>query len=147
MKRVLTIAAAVLLTLPVLAEETKKEKKAEPQAKPAVDSPLVAAAKRTNRGAKKRIVITNDDVRTARGHITTTNTNRPVHVPEPLPTPEMVAAENAAKAKVVAAEKAAKADEKKKAEEAKLRRAAEMAEAGEYRPGSDAEEVVPPPTP
>ena len=47
-----------------------------------VDSPLVAAAKRANRGAtpKSKIVITNDTLKKTGGHMTTTNT------PPPMPT-------------------------------------------------------------
>ena len=144
MKRVFTIVTLALLALPLFGEEAKKEKSAEPEVKAAADSPLVAAAKRANRGAKKSVVITNDDVRNSKGHVTTTTMNRSVYVPEPMPTPEMVAAENAAKARVVAAEKAKKQEAEQKVKDEKMRRAAEMAEAGEV-PQTDAEEVVPPP--
>ena len=63
MKRLLAIPAVVLLTLPLAAEETNPPKPApkmvtEPAQKPAVESPLVAAARKTRRGSGKSIVIT-----------------------------------------------------------------------------------------
>lgn len=44
------------------------------------DSPLVKAAKSTNR-SKKSIVITNESLKTSAGHITTTKSQPPVYVP------------------------------------------------------------------
>ncbi|HVS30146.1 MAG TPA: hypothetical protein VMS98_01710 [Thermoanaerobaculia bacterium] len=138
MKRVITLAAAVLLSFPLIAAEEEKGKTTEPQAKPAVDSqakpavdsPMVAAAKRTNRGAKKSIVITNEDVKNSKGRLTTTSVVRQVFVPEPRPTPEMVAAEKAAKARAIEAEQAAKVAAARKAEQDRMERAAYNAEEG-----------------
>ena len=144
MKRLLTLATAALLSFPLLAAEKEQAKPAaaekeqakpaEEKAKPAADSPMVAAAKRTNRGAKKSVVITNDDVKVSKGRLTTTSVVRPVFVPEPKPTPEMVHAEKQAKERAIATEKAAKAETARKAEQERAGRAAAMNE--EY--GEDA---------
>jgi hypothetical protein len=136
MKRLLTLAAAALLSFPLLAAEKEQAKPAEPQAKPAADSPMVAAAKRTNRGAKKAIVITNDDVKVSKGRLTTTSVVRPVFVPEPQPTPEMLHAEKQAKERAVAAEQAAKAAKAEAARKAELEKAARAVGDEEY--GEDA---------
>src|SRR5512146_246160 len=50
-------------------------------AQPASDSPLVRAAKTTNR-AKKRIVITNESLKNSTGHVTTTKNQPPVYEPK-----------------------------------------------------------------
>lgn len=132
MKRIVTIATAALLSLPLFGAEKEKAKTAPEPAKPVADSPLVAAAKRSNRGAKKTIVITNDDLKTATGgHITTTTRSFNVYVPDPVPTMEMVAAENTAKARAASAEKAAKAENERKKTADRIARAAVAAEAGE----------------
>jgi hypothetical protein len=136
MKRTLTILA-VAITLPIAAEETAKPKAAEtakPQAAAAStdgtigstpaaqDSPLVAAARRTNRrGKKPSNVITNQTLARSGDakHVTTTTNQGTLHLPAPAPplspTPEMVAAQKAAEQR----KKAEAEAEKKKAEEAK----------------------------
>ena len=77
MKRLLAIPAMVLLTLPLAAEEGKPPRPAsktvtEPAPRPAVESPLVAAARKTRRGSGKSIVITDDSVKNSKGHVTST---------------------------------------------------------------------------
>ena len=152
MKRLLIIATTALLALPSFGEEKTEEKAADKQAQPqaaqtaqpAPDSPLVAAAKKANRGAKKSVVITNDDLRNSKGHITTTTQSRSLNVADPLPTPEMVHAEKQAKIRTIAAEKAAKDQAVKKAEEEKMQRAAAAAEEGED-PYGDADPAAKPP--
>lgn len=146
-----SIVALAFAALPLLAEEPAK--KPEPAAKPAQasqpaaepDSPLVAAARRTNRLGKKRPanVITNATLTksgSASAHVTTTETQAPLVLPPPLaeppPTPEMLAR---AKAEERRKKDTASAEKKKKdtaAWEEKMKKAAERAEEGMY----DAEE-------
>ena len=151
MKRLLIIATSALLAIPAFGEKTE-EKAAETKAaavqpaQPATDSPLVAAAKKSNRGAKKSIVITNDDLKNSKGHITTTTQSRSLNVAEPLPTPEMVHAEKQAKIRALEAEKAAKDQAAKKAEETKMARAAAAAEDADD-PYGDADPAGKPPEP
>lgn len=76
----------------------------------AKDSPLVQAAKTTNR-SKKRIVITNDSLKGSTGHITTTKSQPPVYQP-----PKMTEAEYQSMHPVKPKEE--KAAEAKKAEAA-----------------------------
>lgn len=140
MKR-MTMILAVLLALPLFAGEQEQEK-----TKPAAgstDSPLVAAAKKTNRAKPKSIVITNHTVKTSTGHITTTTNSRIPIIPEPAPSSEVKYNEERAKAKVEAAKKAAEDQEKEKKRQVEMAKASAKAEHGEY--GTDAEEVVPPP--
>ena len=145
-----SIVALALAALPLVAEEPAKKSEPAPQAaqasqQPAAtaqpqDSPLVAAARRTNRlGKKPSNVITNATLTkagSASAHVTTTETQAPLILPaplaEPAPTPEMVAKARADEQK----KKAAAADEKKKKDlaawEQKTRKAAERAEEGMY---------------
>ena len=140
MKLALSLTLAALVTLPLAAEEAKKT---ADQPKTA-DSPLVAAAKRgrANR-AKKSIVITNETLRTSKGHVTTTTKvdAAPV-IPEPVLGPEAkLLAEkkkNEAAAKALAAKEA---EEKRIAEEkrAKAREGhANQIEEGLYEDGDPA---------
>ncbi len=141
-----SIVALALAALPLFAEEPAK--KTEPAAKPAAasqpappaDSPLVAAARRTNRlGKKPAKVITNSTLTkagSATAHVTTTETQAPLILPPPLaeprPTPEMVAK---AKADDQRKKDAASAEQKRKdtaAWEEKMKKAAERAEEGMY---------------
>lgn len=102
MKRALIISLASALALPLFAEEPAKQ--AQPQSEKQVaapattDSPLVQAAKRSNRrGAKKgTILITNETLRASKGHVTTTAAQAPLNVPEPKPGPEQLVAEKQA---------------------------------------------------
>lgn len=148
-----SIVALAFAALPLLAEEPAKQP--EPAAKPAQasqptepaaqpDSPLVAAARRTNRlGKKPANVITNATLTkagSATAHVTTTETQAPLILPPPLadprPTPEMVAKARAEEQR----KKDAAAQQKKQSDtakwEAKMKQAAERAEEGMY----DAEE-------
>jgi hypothetical protein len=142
MKRALIISLAGALALPIFAEEPKKEAQPQPEQQAAApvstDSKLVQAAKRSNRknGRKGTILITNETLRSSRGHITTAAAQAPLNVPEPKPGPEQ---ELAAKQAKRAADKKriedARADAARKATEHRtsLRRdAAEQAEEGLY---------------
>lgn len=111
MKRALTILAAVI-AIPLLAEEpAKTTTTADTAAKPyqpaptvisapvpaqAPDSPLVAAARRSNRAGKKpKNVITNETLLRGDGapRVITTTNQPALKVPDaPKPTPEMKAA-------------------------------------------------------
>ena len=125
MKRALTILA--LAAVPVFAEEPAKKTPTEAvqpkviSAAPASegDSPLVAAARRMNRGKKSTHKITNANLGKygSTGNITTTARQEPIVMPAPLPesapTPEMVHAaqrEDARKAAKAAADLKAKKD-------------------------------------
>ena len=107
------------------------------------DSPLVAAAKKTNRAKPKSVVITNVTVKTSTGRITTTNNSHIPVIPEPAPSAEVKLNQERDKAKVEAAKKAAEEVEKEKQRQLEMAKAAARMEQGEY--GSDADEIVPPP--
>lgn len=141
MTRFLTIPLLFLAALPLVADGKKPEKATEkPRAEatttaPAeTDSPLVQAMKRANRqGKKPGRVITNETIRSAKGHITTTKEQHPVDVPEPQLSPNELAEQNMvrvrqeeAKVRQLGAEK-----EKKAAEERERRIAASAARAEE----------------
>lgn len=175
MKRLAIITSAVLLSLPLGADEKKTAEKtkqetalAQQQPAPAqlsteapkpTDSPLVAAAKRgaAKRQKSKSKVITNETLdqggRTA--HITTTDSQRQFEFappPPPVqPSAEVIANEQAAARRKAEAEAAAA--KAKKAEEEKKRqaRAAAAMENGELglqdAPADDAEREPLPPTP
>lgn len=147
MKRVLILSLAGALALPLFAEEPKstetKPAEAPKQATAApaanADSPLVQAAKRSNRkngGKKTTIVITNESLRASKGHITTTSAQAPINVPEPTPGPEQQLAEKqakrAAEAKRLEETRAANAKKAAAHREAVRRNAAEGAEEGLY---------------
>ncbi|HYK00936.1 MAG TPA: hypothetical protein VE974_04215 [Thermoanaerobaculia bacterium] len=142
MRRVLIISLTGALALPIFADEPKKE--AQPQsetqavAPAAGDSLMVQAAKRANRRNPKKgtILITNETLRSSKGHITTTAAQAPLNVPEPKAGPEQELREKMAKR---AADRKriedARAEAARKAAEhrGKLRRdAAEQAEEGLY---------------
>lgn len=157
MKRALSILAATVVALPLLAADTQKEKKAEEKpAKPVEkvlgtepstavaasapqqttnDSPLVAAAKRSNRmnGPKKsKTVITNDTLvkDNSSGNVHVTTTEKQYDLPKvqtATPTPE--AEQNAAKAKAADADAKKKADDQKKKDEERKQRSHKMSDA------------------
>lgn len=145
MKRALILSLAGALALPMFAEEPKSTE-AEPAETPkqtaapatTADSPLVRAAKRSNRknGKKATIVITNETLRNSKGHVTTTAAQAPLNVPEPKPGPEQELAEKLAKRAADAKRLAdARAEAAKKAaahRDAIRRNAAEEAEEGMY---------------
>lgn len=150
MKRALTLLVAAF-ALPLLAEEparTTAEKKQQPvnlSAAPAgQDSPLVAAARRSNRlGKKPANVITNKDLKKASdARITTTENQGTLNLPEPMgPTPEMV---QAARLQAEREKRAAEEKRKREAEErrkAKMANAAERAEEGVYADGEGDDEA------
>jgi hypothetical protein len=110
MKRFRVLAAACIIALPVIAAEPKSEepKKSEPETAAAeasktvapADSPLVAAAKKANRFGKKRIVITNDDLKKDGGRImTSTNSGAPVYIPRSSPSQTQQTAQAPAQSK------------------------------------------------
>lgn len=163
MKRALTIVA-VALALPLLAEEPAKKTeekaaaaaKAQPVAKPQPvtltpapagqqDSPLVAAARRSNRlGRKPANVITNKTLRKASdAHITTTENQTALQVPPPPgPTPEMIHAQKREdeRRQREAAEKRKREIEEKRQE--RIANAAERAEEGLYGDGEGDDEAT-----
>lgn len=144
MKRALTLSLAAALALPLFAEEAKKAEPNQAAAAPAatattaVESPLVQAAKRSKkRRAANPVVITNETLKTSKGHVSTAHTERPLlKVPEPQPGPEQKLAQSKAKAASDAkAKQATRTDEQRKmdAEREKTRAAAAMlAEEGLY---------------
>ena len=89
MRRLTTVAAALLIAAPLLAAEAPKTDKPQTQAPQQAaaqqDSPLVAAAKRAIRSRTgKTIVITNETLaRSANGNITTTDTQPAITLPSP----------------------------------------------------------------
>lgn len=152
MKRALTILT--LAALPVLADEPAKKTTAT-QTAPATeaarpktisaapassaDSPLVAAARRTNRAKKSTVRITNANLGkygSGSARITTTSNQEPLVMPAPLP-PSTPPAEVKILAEREEARKAAQIEAQKKEKEEAERRmkaaaAAERAEEGMY---------------
>lgn len=85
MRRLTTLAAALLISAPLFAGDAPKTDKTQMQAAAPQDSPLVAAAKRA---AKKRTgkatVITNETLaKNANAGITTTESQPPITLPNP----------------------------------------------------------------
>lgn len=142
MKRLVILSLAAVLALPLVADEPKKTETAAP-AQPAQaaddvvspsDSPLVAASKRAKRRNRKPSsnVITNETLKSSKGHVTTTSTQRSVNVPVPKLTPQEELLQEqkdlaAHQAKVRTIGEA----EKKKEEEAKQRKLAAAATSAE----------------
>ncbi|HXG58434.1 MAG TPA: hypothetical protein VNL91_05390 [Thermoanaerobaculia bacterium] len=134
-----TYAVTLLLsaTLPLVAAEPQKEAaqgsaqepktdvaQLSPAPEKAIESPLVAAARRANRlGKKPAFVITNATVAqsaAADAHVTTTTTSRSVQVPPPAPSREaQMAANQALDRKAV--ERAAAEKKKEEAQKANSR--------------------------
>lgn len=133
MKHVLIASVALLAAVSLTAQTDKPQ-----QTTTTVDSPLVAAAKKTNRIGKKRIVITDQSVKTSTGHITTTKVLPEVKVRElEKPALQVLATEKKAKEdkdKKLAADRAAAG---KKAADEKQKRLARMAAAEEDGPYGD----------
>src|SRR6266545_4963803 len=77
MKHALIASVALLAAVSLTAQTDKPQ-----QTTTTADSPLVAAAKKTNRAGKKRIVITDESVKTSTGHITTTKVLPEVMMPK-----------------------------------------------------------------
>ena len=97
MKLTLTSLAALLVAGSLVAA-TEKPAIAQTTTT-AFDSPLVAAAKKSNRMGKKRVVITNESLKGSKGHISTTKMQTSFTVAEPAKTEEQVMAETKAKEK------------------------------------------------
>jgi hypothetical protein len=151
MKRTLTTIAAVI-ALPLFAEEQAKTAAAAQPAKPQpaaatvvtapapvrVESPLVAAARRTNRlGKKPANVITNETLvkaGTGSGRVTTTAAQEPIKLPEPS-TPRGGAAEIEARRRLEEHRKAAAVKAQKEKEEAERKRKAMEAAIGAAEEG------------
>lgn len=144
MKMLLLLPLAVLVSMPLHADEPKAQETASAAAEPApADSPLVSAAKRANRLGKKKPanVITNESVKRSKGHITTTTVQHSVDVPKPQMAPSEAAAlkkrqadREAARVRLTAE---AKAREQEEAALAKRARAAAIAEEGYYENPDD----------
>lgn len=136
MKQLLAVTAVCLLALPLAAEEKAKEKEKSGK----VESALVAAARKANRGNAKSVVITDEMVKTSKGHITTSTVDYMPTVPPKDERPTaVVLAEQRAKAR--ADEEKKTADEKAAAEKAQadMQRRARLADAAEnYEDGYDA---------
>ena len=145
MKRALTILA--LAAVPVFAGEPAKKTESETarpktiSAAPAsqTDSPLVAAARRTNRGKKSTRKITNANLGkygSSSANITTTAKQEPIVMPDPLPASEPTAEMKHTAEREAARVAAQEIAEKKRKEEAEAKRkaaaAAERAEEGMY---------------
>ncbi|HYI13729.1 MAG TPA: hypothetical protein VEK57_32120 [Thermoanaerobaculia bacterium] len=155
MKRALTLSLAAILTFPLLAEEPKKadEKAAQPATDTAApapaapgDSAMVQAAKRANRLGRKgtsKIVITNASLKGSKGHVTTTTTQYPVNVPEPVAGPEeKLAKEKASRAADEKRLRSTGTEKEQKAATDREKRLAAAAEAAEDA-GYDMEDVDP----
>jgi hypothetical protein len=141
MKR-LAMALTVLIAAPLFAAEKAAEKKEEP--KP--ESPLVAAAKRTNRQKSTTPIITNATVKTSKGHITTTTITRIPVIPVPAPSAEVKHIEAQARIKAEAAKAEAEARAKEKKQQDEMARKAAAYESGEDS-NEENEVFVPPPDP
>ncbi|HEY4641467.1 MAG TPA: hypothetical protein VII75_09005 [Thermoanaerobaculia bacterium] len=84
MNRALSFAATLMIAAPLFAADPKPVSNPTQQPPAQADSPLVAAAKRTNRlGKKPGYVITNDNLVTTGGHFTTTAQQVPLTTPLP----------------------------------------------------------------
>lgn len=126
MKRTL-ISLAALLAAATLVAAT--EKPAVPQTTTtAPDSPLVAAAKKSNRPGKKRIVITDETVKTSTGHLSTTKFQNDFHVQEPRKPIEVVLAETKARERERAGEREKRAKEAAAAKQKQIARAVAASE-------------------
>lgn len=126
MKRTLISLAALFVAGSLVAAT---EKPATPQTTTAApDSPLVAAAKKSNRIGKKRIVITDDTIKNSTGHLTTTKTQNDFHFAQPEKGAEQVLAETRAKEKERAAEREKVAKSSSEAKQKQIARAAAAAE-------------------
>ena len=143
MKRLLILGALAFLSFPLLADEKKTAaessgKTTAASATPASsDSPLVAAAKRSKRATSKRTVITDETVKTAKGHVTTTDSTYSPKLSEKIePSAEVVANEKRAKERAEAEKRAneergaAAERQRELARKARLAEQAEQAEDG-----------------
>lgn len=142
MKRALTLSMALALALPLAAGD---EKKTAPEAAPATatqpqpaapqqDSPMVRAAKRSNRLGKKSTsrVITNETLKDSKGHITTTKVQPELNTSPVELTPAQLEEKMAASRKAEEARaRVIGAEAEKKAAEEKKRRTAEAAASAE----------------
>jgi len=136
MKRILVTTAMLALALPMLADEPKKSE--EPKPAPAQtttaqpDSPLVAAAKRSNRLGKKSTskVITNATLKTSgqNAHVTTTETLRALPKADVEPSKEVTELQQREKDRKAAADAAAKKEKEEQKRAVKASYAAENAE-------------------
>lgn len=124
MKHALSLTLVALVSLPLFAEEAKQAAETQPKT---ADSPLVAAAKRGRASrAKKSIVITNESLKSSKGHVTTTTIEAAPVVAEPAEGPEakLIAQKKRNDAAIKARE--AKIAEERKAAEEKRAKAREM---------------------
>ena len=143
MKRLLILGSLAFLAVPLLADEKKKadassrKATAAPATASSTDSPLVAAAKRSKRVSSKRIVITDETVKTSTGHLTTTDSTYLPKLSETIaPSLDVVTNEERAKERAeaekrAAAERTAEAERQREmSRKARLAEQAEQAEDG-----------------
>lgn len=84
MRRLTTLAAALLIAAPLFAADAHKTANTQTQTAAPEDSPLVAAAKRAAKGRTgKTIVITNETLARGLTSITTTESQPPITLPTP----------------------------------------------------------------
>ena len=135
----LLIATAVLAALPALAEEQAQTSSAADQPPVAkTESPLAAAARKGKRNdGKKRVIITNESLKDAKGHVSTSYTNIQLPVPTAIAPPktEKELIQEKADQKAAAAAKLAAEQKKKDADKKHLER---MARASEMAEGEEA---------
>jgi hypothetical protein len=85
MRRLTTLAAALLMSAPLIAADAPKTANPQPQAAAQEDSPLVAAAKRATKARTgKTTVITNETLaKNGNFGVTTTDSQPPITLPNP----------------------------------------------------------------
>ena len=143
MKRLTTLAAALLIAAPLVAAEAPKTDTTQTQAAAPQDSPLVAAAKKA---AKKRTgkitVITNETlVRDNNSRLTTTDSQSAINLPSPdaaLIAMQQKASQPQAKPGTVAQQSPAEADRQRRA----AARAERAQDAGPYSDTPYVDEVT-----
>lgn len=140
MRRLTTLAAALLMAAPLFAADAPKTVNPQTQAAAPQDSPLVAAAKRA---AKKRtgktIVITNETLaRNANGGMTTTDSQPAITLPSP--DAALVAMQNGTKPQTKSASRPSPAEEERQRRLAE--RAAHAEDSGPYSDSPHGDEVT-----
>lgn len=150
MKRLLILGALAFLAFPLLADEKRKTeataKKVEAAAatQAPADSPLVAAAKRSKRGTSSVVVITDETVKTSKGHLSTTDSTYSPKLSEKIePSAEVIANEERAKARAEAEKKAVAAREAEAKRQRELGRKARLAEQAEQAEDGYEDDVHP----
>lgn len=140
MRRLTTLAAALLMAAPLFAADAPKTVNPQTQAAAPQDSPLVAAAKRA---AKKRTgkttVITNETLaRNANGAITTTESQPGINLPNP--DAALIAMQNGTKPQTQTASRPSPAEEERQRRIAE--RASRAEDSGPYSDSPHGDEVT-----